>query len=59
MLARLEAAGWLTSEWEQIDPSEAARPRQRFYRLTGKGANNASTALNRLSYPVGELAWSS
>ena len=23
MLARLEAAGWLTSEWEVIDPSEA------------------------------------
>ena len=27
MLARLEAAGWLTSEWEVIDPSEAGRPR--------------------------------
>jgi hypothetical protein len=24
MLARLEAAGWLTSEWEVVDPSEEA-----------------------------------
>jgi len=45
MLARLEAAGWLTSEWEVIDPSEAGRPRRRFYRLTGHGQNNARAAL--------------
>ena len=59
MLARLEAAGWLTSEWEQVDPKEAARPRQRFYRLTGKGVSNTSAALSLLSYPSGELSWSS
>jgi PadR family transcriptional regulator len=36
-LARLEAAGWLSSAWEDVDPSEAGRPRRRLYRLTGEG----------------------
>ncbi|MEA2878316.1 MAG: PadR family transcriptional regulator, regulatory protein PadR [Hyphomicrobiales bacterium] len=57
MLARLEAAGWLTSEWEVIDPSEAGRPRRRFYRLTAVGQNNARTALADLQMAAGELAW--
>jgi DNA-binding PadR family transcriptional regulator len=40
-LARLENAGWLSSYWEDIDPSEAGRPRRRLYRLTGEGADSA------------------
>jgi DNA-binding PadR family transcriptional regulator len=36
-LARLEAAKWLTSEWEVLDPSEEGRPRRRLYRLTAEG----------------------
>ena len=59
MLARLEAAGWLTSEWEMIDPSEAGRPRRRFYRLTAVGQNSARRALTGLQMTAGELAWSS
>jgi len=59
MLARLEAAGWLTSEWEVIDPSEAGRPRRRFYRLTGVGQNRAHAALADLQMAAGELAWTS
>jgi PadR family transcriptional regulator, regulatory protein PadR len=59
MLARLEAAGWLTSEWEVIDPSEAGRPRRRFYRLTAVGQNNARTALADLQMVARELAWTS
>jgi PadR family transcriptional regulator len=57
MLARLEAAGWLTSEWEVIDPKEAGRPRRRFYRLTAVGQNNARRALADLQMAAGELAW--
>lgn len=45
VLARLEGAGWLESEWEQIDPSSAGRPRRRFYRLTAAGLEQASAAL--------------
>jgi PadR family transcriptional regulator len=59
MLARLEGASWLTSEWESIDPSEAGRPRRRFYKLTGVGHNNAHTALADLQMATGELAWTS
>ena len=41
ILARLEAAGWLQSEWEQIDPvAEGRRPR-RYYLLTAEGARVA------------------
>src|SRR5436190_16168131 len=59
MLARLEAAGWLTSEWEVIDPGEAGRPRRRFYRLTAVGQNSARAALADLQMAAGELAWTS
>ena len=59
MLARLEAAGWLTSEWEAIDPREAGRPRRRFYKLTALGQNNARSALADLQMATGELAWTS
>ena len=40
-LARLEAAGLVTSEWEDGVPSEAERPMRRYYRLTGEGATAA------------------
>ncbi len=59
MLARLEAAGWLSSEWESIDPSEAGRPRRRFYMLSGVGYRAAHTALADLQIGTGELAWTS
>jgi PadR family transcriptional regulator PadR len=36
-LMRMERFGWLTSRWEDIDPSRAGRPRRRLYRLTGEG----------------------
>jgi len=59
MLARLENAGWLTSEWEKIDPSEEGRPRRRFYRLTAVGQNSARKALGDLQMTAGELVWTS
>jgi PadR family transcriptional regulator PadR len=57
MLARWEAAGWLSSEWEAVDPSEAGRPRRRLYRLTGEGQRQARAALTRLQLPWGKTAW--
>ncbi|MGH8903226.1 MAG: PadR family transcriptional regulator [Egibacteraceae bacterium] len=41
ILARLEAAGWVTSEWEAIDPSVEGRRRRRYYQLTDDGLRQA------------------
>src|SRR5919107_2577564 len=38
ILVRLERAGWVESQWEQIDPAAEGRPSRRYYRLTGEGA---------------------
>jgi DNA-binding PadR family transcriptional regulator len=58
MLARLETADWLTSEWETIDPAEVGRPRKRFYKLTALGQRNAAAALGELQIgTLGNLAW--
>ncbi len=45
VLARLERAGWLTSEWERVDPAVVGRPRRRVYRLTTLGAAEAGAVL--------------
>jgi DNA-binding PadR family transcriptional regulator len=49
ILARLEKAGWLISRWEDVNPSEAGRPRRRLYELTGHGREMAREALERVS----------
>ncbi|MEV4351605.1 helix-turn-helix transcriptional regulator [Actinoplanes sp. NPDC049596] len=41
ILVRLERAGWVTSEWEKIDPVAEGRPSRRYYRLTADGATAA------------------
>jgi PadR family transcriptional regulator PadR len=47
LLARMEGAGWLESEWEAIDPvAEGRRPR-RYYRLTGEGELVGKRALEQ------------
>ncbi|MBT2225690.1 PadR family transcriptional regulator [Nonomuraea sp. NEAU-A123] len=43
-LDRLEDAGWITGEWEELTP-ETNRPRRRFYRLTGDGVPAARALL--------------
>jgi DNA-binding PadR family transcriptional regulator len=49
ILARLEEEGWLTSDWEQIDPvAEGRRPR-RYYRLTGAGETAARDVLQTVA----------
>lgn len=57
ILMRLERARWLESKWEQLDPSEAGRPRKRLYRLTAHGYNKANAALAQLGVPEGSLSW--
>jgi PadR family transcriptional regulator PadR len=51
ILARLEAAGWVASSWEDVDPREAGRPARRYYRLTGVGTAEARSALVRAYRP--------
>jgi PadR family transcriptional regulator PadR len=47
ILARLEAVGWVTSRWEDVDPRAANRPARRYYRLTDAGAEAAPSSLAR------------
>jgi PadR family transcriptional regulator len=45
ILLRLEDEGWVTSRWEDIDPSVEKRPARRYYRVTAGGAVQARAAL--------------
>jgi PadR family transcriptional regulator PadR len=45
-LARLEQAGWVSSYWEDVDPSVVGRPKRRLYRLTGEGVDAARVAVD-------------
>lgn len=56
ILIRLEDAGWLTSHWEDIEPSEEGRPRRRYYQLTMIGQKLARNALEERGFNEG-LAW--
>ncbi len=57
MLVRLEDAGWLKGEWEDVDPSKAGRPRRRVYRITGVGQTEARAALEPFQIGNGALQW--
>ncbi|WP_420712595.1 PadR family transcriptional regulator [Frigidibacter sp. RF13] len=46
ILDRLERAGWIEGKWEEISPSDAKRPRRRYYSLTGSGRIAAIRAIN-------------
>jgi DNA-binding PadR family transcriptional regulator len=48
LLRRLEAAGLVRSEWEDIDAAAEGRPRRRNYRLTRAGRAALAGALPRL-----------
>jgi len=58
LLARLEQAGWLASEWEAVDPSVAGRPRRRYYALTALGRDKARAAFDELQLSgFGLIPW--
>jgi DNA-binding PadR family transcriptional regulator len=48
LLGRLENAGWLVTETEDVDPSAAGRPARRWYRLSEGGAEQARQELAEL-----------
>jgi DNA-binding PadR family transcriptional regulator len=54
ILIRFEKAGWFTSEWEDVDPSEEGRPRRRLYRITPTGLTKANEVLE--GFALGALA---
>ncbi len=68
VLHRLQDAGWLAADWEDVDPVTAGRPARRYYRLTGEGIRSARLALAELralvpsepaggADPAGAPAW--
>jgi PadR family transcriptional regulator, regulatory protein PadR len=48
ILQKLQAAGWVSSEWEREDPAELGRPVRRYYLLTPNGAEQARQRLAEL-----------
>lgn len=45
ILERLERAGWIEGKWEDVNPSEAKRPRRKYYTFTCQGRVKAANAL--------------
>lgn len=56
ILFRLEEAGWLESEWEEVLPTKVKRPRRRLYRITALGAANARTTFQEILPQIPEFA---
>jgi len=52
ILARLEGLAWVSSRWEDIDPTAEGRPARRYYRLTHEGRLQARAALDRAARQV-------
>ncbi|MFC4150598.1 PadR family transcriptional regulator [Micromonospora mangrovi] len=48
VLQRLREAGWLTADWEEVEPTAVGRPARRYYRLTAQGVRDARQALAEL-----------
>jgi DNA-binding PadR family transcriptional regulator len=59
ILMRLESAKWLTSKWENIDPSEEGRPRRRIYEATSLGVSQSRAAFDLVVPASGRLQWQS
>jgi len=57
ILFRLERSGWLSSHWEEINPSDVGRPRRRLYRLTGLGESAARCAFREHLPLASQLGW--
>jgi DNA-binding PadR family transcriptional regulator len=59
ILFRLEKARWLSSEWEDVDPSQAGRPRKRLYKITALGCAKGKSAIVDLVPSNVRLVWES
>lgn len=53
LLERLQRAGWVEAQWEQLDPVSAGRPARRYYRLTAEGTAAARAELAALYQQLG------
>ncbi len=56
ILFRLEEAGWLESEWEEVVPTKVKRPRRRLYRITALGETNARASFREILPRMPEFA---
>jgi DNA-binding PadR family transcriptional regulator len=56
ILFRLEEAGWVESEWEDVVPTKVKRPRRRLYRMTGIGEANAHASVTDVFSRMPEFA---
>ena len=56
ILFRLEEAGWLESQWEDVAPSQIGRPRRRLYRITALGEKNARLSFREILPRAPEFA---
>ncbi len=56
ILFRLEGAGWLESEWEDVAPSDVGRPRRRLYCMTALGQRSARACFRELLPGTPEFA---
>ncbi len=52
ILARLEGYGWVTSDWEEIDPVAAGRRPRRYYKLSPDGAERARHHLREAEWLI-------
>jgi PadR family transcriptional regulator PadR len=59
VLFRLEKALWVSSEWEEGDPSELGRPCKRLYKLTAAGLRKSKAVFHDLIPSTGRLVWQS
>ena len=56
ILFRLEEAGWLESEWEEVVPTQVKRPRRRLYLITALGEVNARASFREILPRMPEFA---
>lgn len=56
ILLRFERYRLLESEWEDVKPDEAGRPRRRLYKITPYGAQTARRLLGNIAHPLSRLA---
>ena len=56
ILFRLEEAGWLESEWEEVVPAQVKRPRRRLYRMTALGETSARASFREIFPRIPEFA---
>jgi len=57
ILDRLTREGWAEASWEEVDPSEAGRPRRRYYKLTALGEVAAIRALQAAHARTTPRSW--